>query len=117
MIDEKAQLAPGGPTTQTSVAVRVLIAYINRLLGLPVPESAEDLPEFYRLDSGLCLVRDGKGKDVYYVTTPADCSCLARCLNPAEPCDATSKFGDIAFDARDISVFGMGFTDKAGISR
>ena len=92
MIDEKAQLAPGGPTTQTSVAVRVLIAYINRLLGLPVPESAEDLPEFYRLDSGLCLVRDGKERTVYYVTTPTDCSCPARHLNPEKPCGHIARF-------------------------
>jgi hypothetical protein len=81
-----------GPTTQTSVAVRVLIAYINRLLGLPVPESDEDLPEFYRLDSGLCLVRDGKERNVYYVTTPIDCSCSARRLNPAEPCGHITTF-------------------------
>lgn len=85
-------IGPNGPTTQMSVAVRVLIAYINRLLGLPVPESDEDLPEFYRLDPGLCLVRDGKERDVYYVTTPTDCSCPARHRNPAEPCEHSRRF-------------------------
>ncbi|VVB69193.1 Uncharacterised protein [uncultured archaeon] len=84
-----------GPTTQTSVAVRVLIAYINRLLGLPVPKSDEDLPEFYRLDPGLCLVRDSKERDAYYVTMPADCSCPARGLNPAEPCWHITRFFSI----------------------
>ena len=51
-------IGPNGPTTQTSMAIRVLIAYINRRLGLPVPELNEDLPEFYRLDTSLCLVRE-----------------------------------------------------------
>jgi hypothetical protein len=51
-MEEKALLAPGGPTTQESAAVRVLITYINKRHGLPVPESDEDLPEFYRLGSG-----------------------------------------------------------------
>ncbi len=89
---QKLVLEAIGPTTQTSAAVRVLIAYINRLLRLPVPESDEDLPEFYQLDPGLCLVRDGKKRDVYYVTTPTDCSCPVRRLNPAEPCGHIMRF-------------------------
>jgi len=36
-------------------------------VGLPVPEWNEDLLEFYRLGSGLCLMRDGKKRDVYNV--------------------------------------------------
>ncbi len=90
MIDERVQLAPSGP--QTAAAVRTLITYINKIFGLPAPKSDEDLPEFYRLDPGLCLVRDSKQWDVYYVTTPTDCSCLARCLNPAEPCWHIKRF-------------------------
>ena len=85
-------IGPDGPTTQTSVAVRVLIAYINRRLGLPVPESDEDLPEFYRRDSGLCLVKDGKERDVYYMTAPTGCSCPARHRKPAEPCEHSRRF-------------------------
>jgi len=92
MIDEKAQLALGGLTTQTAAAVRALITYINRLLGLPVPKSDEDLPEFYQLDPKLCLVRDIKERDVYYVTMPTDCSCLARCRNSVEPCGHITRF-------------------------
>ncbi len=56
MMEEKALLAPGGPVTQESAAVRVLITYVNKLHGLPVPESDADLPAFYRLGSGLCRV-------------------------------------------------------------
>jgi len=85
-------IGPNRPITQTSVAVRVLITYINRLLGLPVPKSNEDLPGFYQLDSGLCLVRDGKEKDVYYVTTPINCSCPARRLRPGEHCEHSRRF-------------------------
>ncbi len=48
-MEEKALPAPSGPATQEAAAVRVLITYVNRLHGLPVPESDEDLPEFYRL--------------------------------------------------------------------
>jgi len=84
-MEEKALLAPGGPVTQEAAAVQVLITYVNKRHGLPVPESDEDLPEFYRLGSGLCLVRDGKKRDVYNVTTPISCSCPAGC-KPGEPC-------------------------------
>jgi hypothetical protein len=65
MMDAKALLAPGCPAIQEAAAVQVLITYVNRLHGLPVPESDEELPEFYRLDPGLCLVRDDEEKDVY----------------------------------------------------
>jgi len=58
---------PEQPISQKSVAVRVLIAYLNKLLGLPVPKSNEDLPEFYQSSSGLCPVRNGEEKDVYHV--------------------------------------------------
>jgi hypothetical protein len=51
MIDEKALLASSSPVIQTAATVWALIIYINRLLGLPVPESDEDLPEFYRLEA------------------------------------------------------------------
>ncbi len=89
---QELALEANGPITQTSVAVQVLITYINRLLGLPVPESNEDLPEFYRLASRLCLVRDSKERNVYYVTTPVDCSCPEWHRNPAEPCEHSRRF-------------------------
>ena len=72
MMEEKALLAPSGPATQETAAVRALITYINRLHGLPVPGSDDDLPEFYRLDPGHCLVRDGKKRDVYHVAMPIE---------------------------------------------
>lgn len=74
-----------GSATQEAAAVRVLITYVNRLHGLSVPESDDDLPEFYRLGPGLCMVRDGKTRDVYEVTTPTSCSCSAG-QKPGEPC-------------------------------
>jgi len=76
-MEVNALLAPGGPATQEAAAVQILITYINRLHSLPVPGSDEDLPEFYRLDPGLCLVRDGKERDSYHVATPIGCSCSA----------------------------------------
>jgi len=91
-MEEKALLAPGGPATQEIAAVRVLITYVNKLHGLPVPESDEDLPEFYRLGPGLCLVRDGKKRDVYNVTTPISCSCPAGHRKPGEPCGHSRIF-------------------------
>ncbi len=91
--------APSCPATQESAAVRVLITYVNRLHGLPVPESDEDLPEFYRLAPGLCLVRDGKKRDVYNVTTPTSCSCLAW-HKPGEPCGHSRIF----FPAKEIKA-------------
>jgi hypothetical protein len=90
-MEEKALLASGGPVTQETAAVRILITFVNRLHGLPVPESEEDLPEFYRLGSGLCLVRDGKKRDVYNVTTPTSCSCPAGQM-PGEPCGHSRIF-------------------------
>jgi hypothetical protein len=91
MMDAKALLAPGCPAIQEAAAVQVLITYVNRLHGLPVPESDEELPEFYRLDPGLCLVRDDEEKDVYHVTTPTACSCSAG-RKPGEPCEHSSRF-------------------------
>ncbi len=84
-MEEKPLLAPGCPLIQEAAAVRVLITYINRRHGLPVPESDDDLPEFYQLDPGLYLVRDGKKRDMYNVTTPTSCSCSAR-QKPGERC-------------------------------
>ena len=90
-MEEEALLAPGGPAIQEAAAVRVLITYVNKLRDLPVPESDEDLPDLYRLGSGLCLVRDGKKRDVYNVTTPTSCSCPAG-QKPGEPCGHSRIF-------------------------
>jgi len=68
-------------------------------VGLPVPESDEDLPEFYRLGSGLCLIRDSKKRDVYNATTPTSCSCPAG-HKPGEPCGHSMIF----FPAREVSA-------------
>jgi hypothetical protein len=76
-MEAKSLPAPSGPVTQEAAAARVLITYVNRLHGLPVPGSDEDLPEFYRLGSGLCLVRDSKKRNVYNVTRARRCSCPA----------------------------------------
>lgn len=91
LIEAKSSPAPGGPVIQEAAAVRVLITYVNRLHGLPVPGSDADLPEFYRLGPGLCLVRDGKKRDVYNVTTPTSCSCTTG-QKPGEPCRHTRIF-------------------------
>jgi hypothetical protein len=98
-MEEKALLASGGPSPQEAAAVRVLITYVNKLHGLPVPQSDEDLPEFYRLAPGLCLVRDGKKRDVYNVTTPTSCSCHAG-QKPGEPCGHSRIF----FPAKEVKA-------------
>ncbi len=82
---------PVHPAIQETAAVRILITYINKLHGLPVPESEEDMPEFYRLGPELCLVRDSKRREVYNVTTPAACSCSAG-QKLGEPCDHSMIF-------------------------
>jgi len=84
-------LAPGCPAIQEAAAVLVLITYINRRHCLPVPGSDQDLPEFYRLDPELYLVRDSEEKNVYHVTTLTACSCSAG-REPGKPCEHSSRF-------------------------
>jgi hypothetical protein len=103
MMEEKALLAPGGPATQEAAAVQILITYINRRHGLPVPESDEALPEFYRLDPGLCLARDAKLRDVYHVAASAGSSCSAG-RKPGEPCVHSRRF----FPAKEVKAFEKG---------
>jgi len=98
-MEAKSPLATSGPVTQESAAVRALITYIRKRHGVPVPESDEDLPEFYRLAPGLCLVRDGKKRGVYNVTTPTSCSCAAG-HKPGEPCGHSRIF----FPAREVKA-------------
>jgi len=102
-MEEKALLAPDDPAIQEAAAGRSLIAYINTRHGLTVPESNEDLPEFYRLDPGLCLVRDGNERDVYHVATPTGCSCPAG-RKPGEPCGHSRRF----FPAKEVKAFEKG---------
>jgi hypothetical protein len=90
-MEAKSLPAPSGPVTQEAAAARVLITYVNRLHGLPVPGSDEDLPEFYRLGSGLCLVRDSKKRNVYNVTRARRCSCPAG-QKAGEPCGHSRIF-------------------------
>ncbi len=98
-MQEKALLTPGGPATQGAAAVRILIAYINRRHGLPVPESDEDLPEFYRRDIGLCLARDDNKRDVCHLAAPAGSSRPAG-QKPTEPCVSSRRF----FPAKEIKA-------------
>jgi len=67
------------PVTQSTEAVRALLKFSNH--GREVAE----LPPFYRLGAEMVLVQSNKG-DVYYVTTPRDCSCPAQSYNPGQPC-------------------------------
>jgi hypothetical protein len=98
-MEEKALLAPDGPAIQEAAAVRSLIAYINTRHGLTVPESDENLPEFHRLDPGLCLARDAKLRDVYHVAASAGSSCPAG-RKPGEPCGHARRF----FPAKEIKA-------------
>jgi hypothetical protein len=99
MMEEKAQLAPSGPATQEAAAAQILIGYINRRHDLPAPESDEDLPEFYRLDPGLCLVQDGDERDVCHVAAPTGRSCFAG-QKPEEPCGHSRRL----FPAKEIKA-------------
>lgn len=67
------------PKTQSVEAVKALIAYFNH------GKEPAQLPDFFRLTGEMVLVKSNKG-DVYYVTTPTNCSCPARTFNPGKPC-------------------------------
>ena len=73
------------PITQSSDAVRALLKFYNH--GLEVAE----LPPFYRLGAEMVLVQSNKG-DVYYVTTPRDCSCPAQSYHPGVPCEHMRRY-------------------------
>jgi hypothetical protein len=70
------------PVTQTAAAVKSLIEFVS---GKP----CEELPESFAMP-GMMLVLSNK-KDVFYVTTPKDCSCPARTYNPGKSCKHMRK--------------------------
>jgi hypothetical protein len=73
------------PKTQSSEAVKALIAYFNH------GKDPAEMPEFYRLTGEMVLVKSNKG-DAFYVTTPKDCSCPAKTYNPGKPCKHSRKY-------------------------
>ncbi len=74
-----------GPVTQSAEAVKALIASFHRGW---VPE---EMPPFFRMSGELVLVQSVKG-DVYYTTTPKDCTCPARAYHPGAPCKHQKRF-------------------------
>jgi len=67
------------PVTQSTEAVRALLKFYSH------GQEVAELPPFYRLGAEMVLVISNKG-DVYYVTTPRNCSCPAQSYNPGQPC-------------------------------
>ncbi len=65
------------PKTQSIGAVKVLLAWKGR--------AVDSLPSFVELAGGVRLTLSSKG-DVYYTTTPTNCSCPARTYHPGKPC-------------------------------
>ncbi len=68
-MNEKTILSVASPLTKSAEAVKQLIEYET---GQP----CEELPATYALANGAQLTRSKKG-DVFYVTTPTNCSCPA----------------------------------------
>jgi len=73
------------PITQSAEAVKALLKFYNH------DQEVSELPPFYRLGAEMVLVRSNKG-DVYYVTTPRDCSCPARSYHPGKPCKHIRRY-------------------------
>lgn len=73
------------PVTQSREAVKQLIAYFNH------GHAPEELPDFYRLNGEMVLVRSKKG-DVYYVTNPKSCSCPAATFGHGRQCKHSKKY-------------------------
>lgn len=73
------------PVTQSREAVKQLIAYFNH------GQAPKEMPDFYRLNGEMVLVRSNKG-DAYYITGPNSCSCPAATYNPGKPCKHSKKY-------------------------
>jgi len=73
------------PLTQSREAVKQLISYTSH------GQEPSEMPLFYRLGAEMVLVQSNKG-DVYYVTTPRNCSCPASSYNPGQPCNHRNKY-------------------------
>jgi len=57
------------PVTQSNEAVKALLTFQGK--------DTTEMAAFYRMAANLVLVRSNKG-DVYYVTTPQNCSCPSQ---------------------------------------
>lgn len=73
------------PATQSREAVKQLIAYFNH------GQAPEEMPDFYRLNGEMVLVKSNKG-DAYYVATPKSCSCPAATYHPGKQCKHSRKY-------------------------
>jgi len=79
------KLVIASPVTQSREAVKQLIAYFNH------GQAPKEMPDFYRLNGEMVLVRSNKG-DVYYVTSPKTCSCPAAMYAPGRQCKHSKKY-------------------------
>jgi len=84
-MSEKILVQIEAPVTQSTEAVKALLKFYNH------GQEVAELPPLYRLGSEMVLVMSNKG-DVYYVTTPRDCSCPAQSYNPGQPCEHMRTF-------------------------
>ena len=79
------KMLAASPLTQSREAVKQLIAYTSH------GQEPAEMPTFYRLGAEMVLVQSNKG-DVYYVTTPRNCSCPASSYHPGQPCQHRNKY-------------------------
>jgi hypothetical protein len=84
-MSRKTILEMKSPKTQCSDAVKALITFFNH------GKEPAQLPDFFRLTGEMVLVKSNKG-DVFYVTTPTNCSCPARTYNPGKPCKHSRRY-------------------------
>jgi hypothetical protein len=84
-IPRKVFIDAKSPTTQSTEAVKQLIAYHHH------GEEPKEMPDFYQLSGEMVLVLSNK-KDAYYVVTPKACSCPAATYHPGQPCKHRAKF-------------------------
>lgn len=84
-VNGKTILAVASPLTQSREAVKQFIAYTSH------GQEAAEMPPFYRLSAEMVLVQSNKG-DVYYVTTPKNCSCPAATYRPGQSCKHQRKY-------------------------
>jgi hypothetical protein len=84
-LSEKVIYENEGLKTQSSEAVKALITFHSH------GHEPAEMPAFYRLTVEMVLVKSNKG-DVYYVTTPTNCSCPARTYNPGKPCKHSRRY-------------------------
>jgi hypothetical protein len=86
-MDEKLIYEGTNPKTQSIDAVKSLLTWKGRGCD-PMPSTLEFVNEGE--GSRLVLVLSNK-KDVYYVVTPAKCSCPSATYHPGQPCKHQRK--------------------------